>query len=68
VHALIARLAEEGVAVLMNSSELPEILGMSNRILVMRSGRIVAEMLRDEATEESIIAGGQSVMMADPAA
>lgn len=63
VHALIARLAEEGVAILMISSELPEILGMSNRILVMRSGRIVAEMPRDEASEESIMAAatGQSV-------
>ena len=38
VHALIARLAEEGVAILMVSSELPEILGMSHRVLVMRGG------------------------------
>jgi ribose transport system ATP-binding protein len=56
VHALIARLAESGVAILMVSSELPEILGMSHRILVMRGGRIVAEMPRSEATEESIMA------------
>jgi ABC-type sugar transport system ATPase subunit len=63
VHALIARLAEEGVAILMISSELPEILGMSNRILVMRSGRIVADIPREEASEESIMAAatGQSL-------
>jgi ABC-type sugar transport system ATPase subunit len=56
VHALIARLAEQGVAILMISSELPEILGMSHRILVMRGGRIVAEIPRQDATEESIMA------------
>lgn len=56
VHALIARLAEAGVAILMVSSELPEILGMSHRILVMRGGRIVATMAREEASEESIMA------------
>ena len=63
VHALIARLAEQGVAILMISSELPEILGMSHRILVMRGGRIVADIPRQEATEESIMAAatGQAI-------
>jgi ABC-type sugar transport system ATPase subunit len=56
VHALIARMAESGVAILMISSELPEILGMSHRVLVMRGGRIVAELPRSEASEESIMA------------
>jgi ABC-type sugar transport system ATPase subunit len=56
VHALIARLAEQGVAILMISSELPEILGMSHRILVMRGGRIVADVPRQQASEESIMA------------
>src|SRR5215204_981826 len=56
VHALIARLAEQGVAILMISSELPEILGMSHRILVMRGGRIVADIPREHATEESVMA------------
>jgi ABC-type sugar transport system ATPase subunit len=56
VHALIARLAESGVAILMISSELPEILGMSHRVLVMRGGRIVAELSREEASEEAIMA------------
>ena len=41
VHALIARLAEQGVAILMISSELPEILGMSHRILVMRGAGLI---------------------------
>ena len=63
VHALIARLAESGVAILMISSELPEILGMSHRVMVMRGGRIVAELSREEASEEAIMAAatGQSV-------
>ena len=56
VHALSRELAEQGVAILMISSELPEILGMSHRVLVMREGRIVADLPRKEATEESIMA------------
>ncbi len=69
VHALIARLAEEGVAILMISSELPEILGMSHRVLVMRGGRIVADIPREEATEEVIMgaATGQALTLATPA-
>ncbi|GAB3451022.1 sugar ABC transporter ATP-binding protein [Actinophytocola sediminis] len=55
VHRLMSALAEEGVAVLMVSSELPEVLGMADRVLVMREGRIVAELPRAEATEESIM-------------
>jgi ABC-type sugar transport system ATPase subunit len=56
VHALIAALAEQGVAIIMVSSELPEILGMSHRVLVMRQGRIAADIPRAEATEEAIMA------------
>jgi ABC-type sugar transport system ATPase subunit len=55
VHHLIAELAAQGVAVLMISSELPEILGMSHRVLVMREGRVVADLDRAQATEESIM-------------
>jgi ABC-type sugar transport system ATPase subunit len=47
VHAFIARLAEEGVAFLTISSELPDILGVSNRMVVRREGRIVASMPRN---------------------
>lgn len=66
VHALIARLAESGVAILLISSELPEILGMSHRVLVMHEGRLVADIPRSEATEESIMAAatGQTTRQA----
>jgi ABC-type sugar transport system ATPase subunit len=67
VHALIARLAEDGVAILMISSELPEILGMSHRVLVMRQGRIVADIPREEATEESIMSAATGQSLAEPA-
>jgi rhamnose transport system ATP-binding protein len=55
VHALMSKLASEGMAILMISSELPEILGMSDRILVMREGRMTAHFTRGEATQEKII-------------
>ena len=63
VHRLLDQLVSHGVAVLMISSELPEILGMADRILVLREGRLVAEMPREAATEASIMraATGQSV-------
>jgi rhamnose transport system ATP-binding protein len=53
IHRLMGELAAQGLAVLMISSELPEVLGMSDRVLVMREGRIVAEFPRDEATQEA---------------
>ena len=56
VHSLMDRLVNDGSAVLMISSELPEILGMSDRIYVMHEGRIVAEVPRAEATQERILA------------
>jgi rhamnose transport system ATP-binding protein len=56
VHHLLAELAREGVAVLMISSELPEVLGVSDRVLVMREGRLVAEFAHDDASEEAIMA------------
>jgi len=55
VHKLIADLAASGVAILMISSELPEILSMSDRVLVMREGRLVAEFDRATATAERVI-------------
>jgi ABC-type sugar transport system ATPase subunit len=55
IYKLLDRLAGEGVAIIMVSSELPEILGMSDRILVMREGAIVAEFTREEATREAIM-------------
>ncbi len=56
IYQLMRKLTDQGVAILMISSELPEILGMSDRILVMRDGQIVGELSREEATEERIIA------------
>ncbi len=56
VHQLMSDLANEGVAILMISSELPEILGMSDRILVMREGRVTGEFTRAEATQEKLMA------------
>jgi rhamnose transport system ATP-binding protein len=56
VHRLLSQLAADGIAVLMISSDLPEVLGMADRILVMHEGRISAEITRADATEESVMA------------
>jgi rhamnose transport system ATP-binding protein len=56
IHALMMELAAEGVAILMISSELPEILGMSDRVAVMHGGTIVDVLDRAEATPERILA------------
>jgi rhamnose transport system ATP-binding protein len=63
VHRLLDQLVADGVAVLMISSELPEVLGMADRVLVLREGRLVAELSRADADEASIMraATGQSV-------
>lgn len=55
IYDLMNVLAKEGVAIIMISSELPEVLGMSDRILVMHEGRITAELSREEATQENIM-------------
>ncbi|MEO3790527.1 sugar ABC transporter ATP-binding protein [Nonomuraea sp. B10E15] len=55
VHRLLSELAGQGIAVLMISSELPEVLGMADRVLVMHEGRLAAEIPRAEATEESVM-------------
>lgn len=55
VHRLLSSLAADGVAILMISSELPEILGMSDRVLVMCEGAITGEFSRDEATPENVM-------------
>jgi rhamnose transport system ATP-binding protein len=55
VHRLMSELAGRGLAVLMISSELPEVLGMADRVLVMHEGRITGELSRDEADEESVV-------------
>ncbi|MEP7342680.1 MAG: sugar ABC transporter ATP-binding protein [Acidobacteriota bacterium] len=56
IHSLMCDLAAQGMAILMISSELPEILGMSDRIAVMRGGTIAATFDRAEATQQQILA------------
>ncbi|MDK2811695.1 MAG: inositol transport system ATP-binding protein [Petroclostridium sp.] len=55
IHRLMSKLAQQGKAVIMISSELPEILGMSDRILVMHEGKITGELDRFEATQEKVL-------------
>ena len=55
IHQLMRELVEQGAAIIMISSELPEILEMSDRVIVMHEGKITGEMNRTEATEEKII-------------
>jgi ABC-type sugar transport system ATPase subunit len=61
IYRMIARLAAEGMAILLISSEMPEILGMADRILVMRQGRIVARLAHEEADMESLFAHAAGV-------
>ena len=56
IYGLMVRLAQNGAAIVMVSSELPEVLGMSHRILVIRGGRIVRELPRAQATPDVVIA------------
>jgi len=65
VHRLIGSLAAEGIAVLVISSELPEVLTLADRVLVMREGRLAARIPRAQATEEAIVAAGTGQVEAD---
>lgn len=55
IHKMITKLAQQGAAVIMISSELPEVLGMSDRIMVMCEGKITGEVSREDATQEIIM-------------
>jgi putative multiple sugar transport system ATP-binding protein len=55
IYTIIARLAAEGKAVIVISSEMPELLGISDRIYVMNEGRIVGEMAASDASQEKIM-------------
>ena len=55
IYSLMEELAEQGVAILFVSSEMEEILGMSDRTLVMHEGSITGELSRDELTEEAVM-------------
>ncbi|HEY6695304.1 MAG TPA: sugar ABC transporter ATP-binding protein [Solirubrobacteraceae bacterium] len=61
VHRLMSELAGRGLAVLMISSELPEVLGMADRVLVMHEGRLSRELSRAEADEENVIRAATGV-------
>jgi rhamnose transport system ATP-binding protein len=67
VHRLLRQLAAEGIAVLMISSELPEVLRVADRILVMREGRLVSELSHDEATEERVVAAAAGQVVGEAA-
>ena len=62
VHRLLSELAAQGVAVLMISSELPEVLGMADRILVLFEGRVSREFARAEATEDAIMQAATGIV------
>lgn len=51
----MGELAKQGYAIIMISSEMPEILGMSDRIIVMCEGKVTGELMRGEATQEAIL-------------
>jgi rhamnose transport system ATP-binding protein len=61
VHAIIRRLADQGMAILMISSDLPEVLLLSERILVIALGRVAAEMSGSEATQETVMTAASTI-------
>ena len=64
VHAFMAELAAQGLAILMVSSEIPEVLGMSDRVIVMREGRIVDEVAGDRMTPETLVRAAAGLAVA----
>jgi rhamnose transport system ATP-binding protein len=64
VHAFMAELAAQGLAVIMVSSEIPEVLGMSDRVIVMREGRIVDEVAGDRMTPEALVRAAAGLAVA----
>ncbi len=62
VHRVIGELAAEGLAVLLISSDLPEVLSLSDRILVLRAGRLVAEFSHEDANPEAVIAAASGIL------
>jgi len=55
IHALMSKLAKQGKAVIMISSEMPEILGISDRIIVLHEGKLTGELMREEASQEAVL-------------
>jgi rhamnose transport system ATP-binding protein len=60
VHRLLSELAGQGLAILMISSELPEVLGMADRVLVVSEGRLTADIPRSDATPEAVMRAATS--------
>ena len=65
VHRLISELAASGLAIILISSDLPEILAMSDRIIVLHEGRVTAEIPRDRATQERVMFAATGSLAAD---
>ncbi|WP_299743145.1 sugar ABC transporter ATP-binding protein [uncultured Tateyamaria sp.] len=66
VHAFMAELAAQGLAVIMVSSEIPEVLGMSDRVIVMREGRMAAELDANDMTPETLVRHAAGIKGAPP--
>ncbi|MEU2200328.1 sugar ABC transporter ATP-binding protein [Isoptericola sp. NPDC019482] len=66
VHRLLSELAGQGMAILMISSELPEVLGMADRVLVVAEGRVTAELPRDDATPEAVMHAATATLEHQP--
>jgi ABC-type sugar transport system ATPase subunit len=64
-HALMSQLAQQGLAILMISSEMPEIMGMSDRVIVMCQGRVTGEYKRGAMTQEEIMASATQFVKLD---
>ena len=65
VHRIIAELAASGLAIILISSDLPEVLAMSDRIIVLHEGRITAEIPRVRATQERVMFAATGTLAAD---
>jgi rhamnose transport system ATP-binding protein len=65
VHRIVSHLAAEGLAILLISSELPEVLAMADRVLVMHEGRVTGEFARDAASQETIMHAATGQVAAD---
>ena len=66
IHTLMAKLAQEGVAIVFVSSELPEILGMSDRVIVLHEGKITGEFINENLTQEDILRCAAGTSMSKP--
>jgi rhamnose transport system ATP-binding protein len=66
VHRIISELAASGLGIILISSDLPEVLAMSDRIVVLHEGRITAEIARADATEEAVMYAATAQAAAEP--